>query len=555
MRAEETSKLKEIGALGERLSSQSEEVDRLRMELHEAVQRKPALPNQPSGTATVQQELFHTMETSDLRVKLATAEAGRQEVERQLGALQRQVLFLQDEQVGVIQLSSSSMRYLDSFYPKLSAVRPKPVPRPRHQEIPKPAVVRVRNEPIYERIQIRSPRKSRLNQAEPIYENVQIRSPRKSRLNQAEPIYENVQIRSPGKSRLNKADKEPIPITVDLVGSNHGLKNEFFKLLSVECSYLLSPQDSPQHLSTVTPLDVMQRPFSLAVARKDRYPMMQFDDCVNRAEIPSDCFDSEVIFPPQFIEAGDATTPTVEDPRPRFKQLMEIGKKHFIIQLLNYDIKEQFVHLFLRSSGVYLLLVDLQDVLDDPMIQYGNITQWLHLLHAYLTPDYAKRVIIVGTYRRSQVKEVEILKLVKLLSAAIANTTNQVYRIPFKGEGYVFMFDLENLQQDAICLCACVERCIEIIYESTYYKQDGTRQGQFFSNAFEPFLNLGSLCANLSSMAADGKVIATAKEIRQAFSTILCYRHLPLPENYLESLSIYSSGLISTNPASGKSHT
>ena len=102
MKAEENFKMKEIGALGERLSSQSEEVERLRKALQEAEQQKPDLQEQPSAASvTVQQQLLHTMETSELRVKLVTAEAGRQEAERQLGALQRQVLLLKDYQVGI----------------------------------------------------------------------------------------------------------------------------------------------------------------------------------------------------------------------------------------------------------------------------------------------------------------------------------------------------------------------------------------------------------------------------------------------------------------------
>ena len=80
MRAEASSKAEQTGALKERLSSQSEEVERLRKALHEAEQRKPALPEQPSAAAaaaTVQQQLHHTIETSELRVKLATVEEGR----------------------------------------------------------------------------------------------------------------------------------------------------------------------------------------------------------------------------------------------------------------------------------------------------------------------------------------------------------------------------------------------------------------------------------------------------------------------------------------------
>ena len=89
-----------MGVLEGRLLAQSEEVERLRKALYKAEQRKPAIPEQPSATAaaaTVQQQLLHTMETSELRVKLATSEEGRQEVERQLGALQRQVQRLEVE--------------------------------------------------------------------------------------------------------------------------------------------------------------------------------------------------------------------------------------------------------------------------------------------------------------------------------------------------------------------------------------------------------------------------------------------------------------------------
>ena len=100
MTTESRAKEREMGVLEGRLLCQSEEVERLRKALHEAEQRKPALPEQPSAAAaaaTVQQQLLHTMETSELRVELATAEEGRQEVERQLGALQRQVQLLEEE--------------------------------------------------------------------------------------------------------------------------------------------------------------------------------------------------------------------------------------------------------------------------------------------------------------------------------------------------------------------------------------------------------------------------------------------------------------------------
>ena len=100
MRSEATSKAEQTGVLLGTLIAETKEVERLRKALHEAEQRKPALPEQLSAAAaaaTVQQQLLHSMETSELRVKLATAEEGRQEVERQLGALQRQVQLLQDE--------------------------------------------------------------------------------------------------------------------------------------------------------------------------------------------------------------------------------------------------------------------------------------------------------------------------------------------------------------------------------------------------------------------------------------------------------------------------
>ena len=111
MRSEATSKAAQTGVLLGTLIAETKEVKRLRKALHEAEQRKPALPEQPSAAAaaaaTVQQQLLHTMETSELRVELATAEEGRQEVERQLGALQTQVQLLQDE----IQVSPTVQNY------------------------------------------------------------------------------------------------------------------------------------------------------------------------------------------------------------------------------------------------------------------------------------------------------------------------------------------------------------------------------------------------------------------------------------------------------------
>ena len=83
MRTEANSRTEETGVLKGRLLAKDEEVERLRKALHEAELQKPTKP-------AVVQQLYHAMQAAELRVKLATEEEGRQEVERQQGALRSQ---------------------------------------------------------------------------------------------------------------------------------------------------------------------------------------------------------------------------------------------------------------------------------------------------------------------------------------------------------------------------------------------------------------------------------------------------------------------------------
>ena len=132
----------------------------------------------------------------------------------------------------------------------------------------------------------------------------------------------------------------------------------------------------------------------------------------------------------------------------------------FILHVPMQDLDRQMAHIYFKSSGIYLVVIGLDDLIENPLIQYENLFYWVNLIHTYISPE-TKRMIVVGMYSRSNINEADVLKSMDLVNKVLQQY-RQAMRLPLEEQGFLFVFNRENTVPDCQYLCSCIANCLKI---------------------------------------------------------------------------------------------
>ena len=396
-----------------------------------------------------------------------------------------------------------------------------------------------------------------------------------------------VSTRPPRKKRSSiDGSNEAIPITLSLIGNHFSLNRELFAMLTSE-EPLVSPSqgDIPSPVSSLggtgggagflttqlsetgsmermglsmervsliamghgdertdpsgdvsTPLDVVNR--SLTQPRKHRtsckdvlYPSNEY---IERACIPPVRFDIDPELPGFALSKDDPGTPVRPPVLRQASTPPEFVVRKYILQMLKPQVDRQFTHLFLKPSGIFLIVVSLDEIVAEPLIQYENLFYLLRMIHTHMRPSDIKRVIVIGMYHSSRAvrHRGRILQCVNHLNAAIrAAHMTQNFTLPVKEGGFVFMFDQDHPSTELVYLCGCIRSLMDIFMERAWYYRR-----QFFEAIFMPFPNFSKVLSRLATTSRT-KVVESAAKLRKHVGA-------ELPEKYFETLAMLSPAFI-----------
>ena len=397
-------------------------------------------------------------------------------------------------------------------------------------------------------------------------------------------------------TKSSDGQTEPIPITLTLLGNHYSLNQQLFKMLTSE-EPLLSPScsgngDFPSPVSSLvsmggggvalgtqvsetgssllergggggmdaeqaelgrqdvaTPLEPVQH--ALAQHRRGRTStkdiLYDSDEYIVRAIIPSGKFDIDPELP-EFNSKKDEqamSEPTTPMRPPVHRQVStppEVVVRRYILQMLRPEVDRQFTHIFLKSSGIFLIVVSLEEIIAEPLIQFENLFYLLRLIHTHMKPADLKRVIVVGMYHSSLLPEhhrYRLLQCVNHLNAAVrAAQMNQNYGLPLKEGGFVFLFDCDHPKTELLYLCACIRSLMDVFMDRAWHFRRN-----YYEAIFMPFENFGKVLVRLTS-ASRRKVVESLASIRRHVGS-------DVPDKYYETLAMLSPAFIDRSEEMG----
>jgi len=145
----------------------------------------------------------------------------------------------------------------------------------------------------------------------------------------------------------------------------------------------------------------------------------------------------------------------------------------YVVTMLNHHIVDmQFSpmnllqHIFLKPSGVFVLVVALDSFLDDPYSEYAKMQSMLSLINAHACPT-GTHVIVVGVYHN--INEAEATDVVRAITDVIRKfpATNNLIVDCDKAKSLVFMYKYQSADYRAIKsrLQLMVKNCINAYYK------------------------------------------------------------------------------------------
>lgn len=144
----------------------------------------------------------------------------------------------------------------------------------------------------------------------------------------------------------------------------------------------------------------------------------------------------------------------------------------YVVTMLNHHIVDmQFSpmnlvqHIFLKPSGVSVLVVALDSFLDDPYSEYSKMESILTLINAHACPR-GTHVIVVGVYHN--ISETEATEVVQTITDVVKKSpaTNNLIVDCDKAKSLVFMYKSQSADYRAIKshLQLMVKNCINAYY-------------------------------------------------------------------------------------------
>lgn len=264
------------------------------------------------------------------------------------------------------------------------------------------------------------------------------------------------------------------------------------------------------------------------------------DQYIVRAIIPSSKFDIDPELP-EFASKKDdqaMSEPTTPMRPPVHRQVSappEVVVRRYILQMLRPEVDRQFTHIFLKSSGIFLIVVSLEEIIAEPLIQFENLFYLLRLIHTHMKPTDLKRVIVVGMYRSSALPEhhrYRLLQCVNHLNAAMrAAQMNQNFGLPLKEGGFVFLFDCDHPKTELLYLCACIRSLMDVFMERAWHFRRN-----YYEAIFMPFENFSKVLARLAS--------SNRKKAVESLANIRRHIGADVPDKYYETLAMLSPAFI-----------
>ena len=209
----------------------------------------------------------------------------------------------------------------------------------------------------------------------------------------------------------------------------------------------------------------------------------------------------------------------------RIASQIHIHYIHYILNMFTHEIDRKFVHLYLRQSGVYLVVVSLEDLVEDPVIQFENLLFWLRLVQTYVGPNGIKRVMVVGMSDGHMDGEREKECRTNLEGALREAEFQHMY---VRGVISVMPFDRSRPKMSLEYLCKCIRKCMEDMISRAWHMD-----WNFYNNVFWPFNGLTKVLQSLSY---------SQEMLMPADSILSLYKYTC--SNFFDTLAAYSPGLI-----------
>lgn len=255
------------------------------------------------------------------------------------------------------------------------------------------------------------------------------------------------------------------------------------------------------------------------------FPLFQSDKYVRRLSISHSLFTSSNVSSPSTTPIRTAAT--ANQPHPSyFRQHTQVTvEKRYILNMFTQEMDRKFVHLYLRQSGVYLVVVSVEDLVEDPVIQFENLSFWLRLVQTYVGPSGIKRVMVVGMSDGHMDGERE--------KECLANLEGAIREAEFqhmfvRGSMSVIPFDRSRPRASLEHLCKCIGKCMEALTSRAWHMHRN-----FYENVFQPFSGLTEVLHSLSR---------SREMLMSADSILSLYKFAD--SNFFDTLAAYSSGLI-----------
>ena len=311
------------------------------------------------------------------------------------------------------------------------------------------------------------------------------------------------------QEKMMERDVDPsdlLPIPLFILGDNNALRQELFHILA-------SPDASESSEG-----DIEFRKSSLLKGFTTSHKYMQ------RQEISVKLSESEVRSYSQYHTKN-----------PIYLTQDTLSRQQFILHVPTQDLDPQMVHIYFKSSGPYLIVISLEDLVKNPLSQYSKLFYWVNLIHTYIGSEKTKRMIIVGMYSRSRINEDDLLKSLDLMNK-ILQQYSQAVRLPIQDRGFVFKFDREDRAHCCQDLFSSIVHCLTILRQSAY-----NYDNRLYMSIFEPFQSFHKIASKIA-LNHDGKVIERKEEVCQWYYE-LTQKHVP--QHYYETLMAYSPVCIS----------
>ena len=341
----------------------------------------------------------------------------------------------------------------------------------------------------------------------------------------------------PAAERINPTN-ETLPTPLVILGDIHVHCKELFKYLSgmekVTVSEDVDSQVSNRTGSNVAPrgstslLVPASRPTKSETSASS-YESPDGSDIVESALFQSDNYVRRLSVSGGLFNASNFSSPstTPSHPPPYMRQhTIPYVDKRYILNMFTQEMDRKFIHLFLRQGGIYVVVVSLEDLVDDPVIQFENLSFWLRLVQTYVGPNGIRRVLIVAMANSGAVTEREQECLNHLEGALREAEFQHVYD---RDGSSVIIFDCSKPRGSVEHLCLSIGRCMDAVTTRAWHMHR-----QFFQSVFQPFTGLTEV---LSSVSRSADMLMSADTLQSLYQ----YAEL----NYFETLAAYSSALIS----------